>query len=285
MDSFEYFKSLIQQDINELEKQNYDNSQIEKINNFFDLFLNPNPNFDSRVNINIEQRINHLYESEKKGINPDERNRIAKSIDTDVKYWFGVIKNSFTVHSIGDIHQFWAEIDDLLQIEEFIISLYTEEMTIKYTNELNCYRKRVLLLLSEKSKKYNISNEKFYISDFDRKEALKKFNNYLPLIKETENTYIPPKFDSKPYESLKRKKYILKNIMSILLLLTLIILGILSYNYDTTLFKIYIFIILFPSFRSYRWHNRFRESKRDVERNEKQIFNYVKNSFEKDFRK
>lgn len=75
MDSFEYFKSLIQQDINELEKQNYDNSQIEKINNFFDLFLNSNLNFDSRVNINIEQRINHLYESEKKGINPHKRNR------------------------------------------------------------------------------------------------------------------------------------------------------------------------------------------------------------------
>ena len=64
-----------------------------------------------------------------------------------------------------------------------------------------------------------------------------------------------------------------------------LILGILSYNYDTTLFKIYIFIILFPSFSSYRWHNRFRESKRDVERNEKQIFNYIKNSIEKDIRK
>lgn len=282
MDSFEYFKSLIQQDINELEKQNYDNSQIEKINNFFDLFLNSNPNFDSRVNINIEQRINHLYESEKKGINPHERNKIAKSIDNDVAHCFGVAKYSFTDRNIGYIYRFWDEIDDLLQIEEFIISLYTEEMTIKYTNELNCYRKRVLLLLSEKSKNYNISNEKFYISDFDRKEALKKFNNYLALIKETENTYIPPKFDSKPYESLKRKKYIFK----ILLLLTLIILGIWSYNYDTTLFKIYIFIILFPSFRSCYRHRFFiRKSKHRVERSEKQIFNYVKNSFEKDVRK
>lgn len=152
MDNFEYFKNLIKKDLNELKKQEPYSQKTEKIEDFFTIFLNPT--FKSCVNINIEQRIKHLEEAEKDGFKPEERNRIAKNIDNDVKDWFIIIKNQFTdskYKSVEQIERFFNEIDELIQIEEFIISLYIKEMQITYINNLNCYRKRILVIRKKKT--------------------------------------------------------------------------------------------------------------------------------------
>ena len=152
MDNFEYFKHLNQKDLNELKKRESYSNKTEKIEDFFTMFLNPT--FKSRVNINIKQRIKHLEEAEKDGFNPEERNRTAKSIDNDVEDWFTMIKNQFTdskYKSVEQIERFFNEIDALIQIEEFIISLYIKEMQITYINNLNCYRKRILVIRKKKT--------------------------------------------------------------------------------------------------------------------------------------
>lgn len=157
-----------------------------------------------------------------------------------------MINNQFTdskYKSIKQVERLFDEIDALIQIEEFIISLYIEEMKNTYINNLNCYRKRILFFLSEKSKVYNTLEGKFYITDADRIELLKKFNNYLKCVRKAENTYIPPMFDQKLHESAKNKKDIAKKIILILIICMLIVFGIWSYIYEKLLFRLFITII------------------------------------------
>lgn len=45
-----------------------------------------------------------------------------------------------------------------------------------------------------------------------------KFNNYLDAVREVENTYVPPKFDKKLYESLKNRIDISRKIISIIVI-------------------------------------------------------------------
>lgn len=290
MDNFEYFKHLNQKDLNELKKREPYSQKTEKIEDFFTMFLNPT--FKSRVNINIEQRIKHLEEVEKEGFNPQERNRTAKNIDNDVEDWFAMINNQFidSKHkSIEQVERFFNEIDALIQIEEYIISLYIKEMQIAYINNLNCYRKRILLFLSEKSKVYNTLDGKFYITDVDRTKLLEKFNNYLDDVREVENTYIPPKFDTNLYESLENKINISKKIILTIVLSVLIAFGIWAYTYDKLLFGLLIAIIFAIVVVKLRGLSRMNQRKlwnlKNTKKLENQIFNDIENKVEKNIKR
>lgn len=263
MDYFEYFKEVAQREIAEMKKRNPNSQKTKDIEEIFSMILNPN--FETRSNINVEQimktlqekeenglnidveqRIKNLYEREKSGFNPQLRDTIANSIDSDVGDWFFMIKNQFmsSKHkSISSVERFFKEIDALIQIEELAISLYIKEMPNMYIVNMNGCKKRILLLLSEKSKAYKtLEGELYYLSDDSKLELLKKFNQYLEEIKELEKTYVPPMFDKKLY-GVEGKRKIIKTIILFLIWGILIGLGIWSYIYDKTVFKLFIAII------------------------------------------
>ena len=242
---------------------------------FLTMFLNPT--FKSRVNINIEQRLKHLEKAEKDGFNPEERNKTAQCIDNDVEDWFTMIKNQFTdskYKSVEQIERFFNEIDALIQIEEFIISLYIKEMQNTYIYNLNCYRKRILVLLSEKSKEYKTTEGIFYIKDEDKRTVLEKFNNYLEKIHKEEKNYVPPKFNTKLYELSQKRK----NITIRIIICISIILAIFLYTYDKFVFRTFI-VVVFLSIAIFGMNSYRRRKNREFWN--KKTSNLIINEIEK----
>lgn len=250
---------------------------------FYDL------SYESRVNINLEQRTKHLREVEKNGINKIERNKIAKSIDNDVEDWFVMINNDFKNDknkTINEIERFFKEIDKFIEIEEFIISLYIEDMQQIYQENLNSYRKRILVLLSEKSKSYKTIYGIFYINDDEKRTLLEKFNNNLEKICDVEKTYVPPMFDKKMYGISQKRKHIAKRIILGIIICITIILAIFLYTYDKYILKAFI-VVVFSSIAILGMNRFQRKRNREFwdKRTSNLIINEIENKFENNNKK
>lgn len=273
------FEKVIKEAADDLKKrETYNKNDID---NFFTSFYNLS--YEARANINVEQRINHLKEVEKNGINKIERNKIAKSIDSDVDDWFVMINNDFKNDknkTINEIERFFKEIDKFIEIEEFIISLYIEDMQQIYQENVNSYRKRILVLLSEKSKSYKTIYGKFYINDEEKRAHWEKFNNNLEKICDVEKTYVPPMFDKKMYGISQKRKHIAKRMILGIILCIAIILTIFIYIYDKYIFKSFI-VVIFLSVAILEM-NRFKR-KRNREFRDKRTANLIINQIEDKF--
>ena len=249
---------------------------------FFTKFYNLS--YESRVNIDVEQRIKYLEEVEKNGINKIERNKIAKSIYNDVEDWFEMINNDFKNDknkTINEIERFFKEIDKFIEIEEFIISLYIEDMQQIYQENLNSYRKRILVLLSEKSKSYKTIEGIFYINDDEKRILLEKFNNHLEKICDVEKTYVPPMFDKKMYGISQERKHIAKRIILSIIICIAIILAIFLYTYDKYIFKAFI-VVVFSSIAIFEMNRFQRKRNREFwdKKSANLIINQIENKFE-----
>lgn len=302
MYNYDYLRELIEEEVNELKKRN---PQSEKTKQMIEMLTKgySKSTYKSSPKINIEDRIKEIEEVEKAGFNPQKRDMIARSIDNDVEESFTNIKyQCFRYQSIEEVECFFKDIDTLIQIEEVIIDLYIKEMRITYINNLNIYRKRILSLLSEKSKVYRIvdndfykidnkrfiTDKEFYITDEERTRLLEKFNHYLDEIKIVENTYLAPIFDRTLYESLEKKKDISKKRNIIILISILIIVGIVLGMHNIKLVKIYIMLIATIILtKSRRWRKNQHKKLWDLKETEKlkeQILNDIEMEVEKNIR-
>lgn len=274
------FEKVIKEAADELKKrETYNKNDID---DFFTSFYNLS--YESRVNIDVEQRIKYLEEIEKNGINKIERNKIAKSIDNDVEDWLMMINNDFKNDknkTMNEIERFFKEIDKFIEIEEFILSLYIEDMQQIYQENLHSYRKRILVLLSEKSKSYKTIEGIFYINDDEKRILLEKFNNHLEKICDVEKTYVPPMFDKKMYGISQKRKHIAKRIILSIIICIAIILSIFLYTYDKYIFKAFI-VVIFSSIAIWEMIRFQRKRKREFrdKRTTNLIINQIENKFE-----
>ena len=253
MDDFEQFKKFIQQDIDNAKEKGKEIQNVEKAEKFLNLFLNRTE--ETNININIDQRLNYLNGLEDSEKYLQEKNRIAQSIDLDVRDCFMMIKNKLFLSKRNDANKiiaFFNEIDELIRTEETLISVYTKSIQITGTNYSNFFKKRILLLISEKSKVYHTFEGKFFVTDDERKKMLEKFEGYLQDIQKTEKTYIPPKFNKVAYEALNRRIHTTKKILIAFVLVFLIIAGWWLFKYQKEWFgKFIVFIPLLLSLKQY----------------------------------
>ena len=238
-EAYSYFKRVVEQDC--------DNWEANYMKGLCLLWLANLKNGNESFTIAINTIKNSIKLLEKSETNSKQRNIIAKNIDEYAyAYQEACIENfnNIVYRSKGNIDILFKQLDEIIRLEKFAISLYIEKMPTSYKNTINNYKKRIVFCLSEKSKVFEITGDIVYLTDTEREKSLNEYNKYVKEIKNIEKNYNPTIFDEKNYQANSKKKDIIISIISVVGILILIGLAIWLFTYNIFIFGAVVFFII-----------------------------------------
>lgn len=238
-EAYSYFKRVVEQDC--------DNWEANYMKGLCLLWLSNLKNGSESFNIAINTIKNSIKLLEKNEINSKQRNIIAKNINEYAyAYQETCIKNfnNIDYRVKGHIEILFKQLDEVIRLEKFAISLYVGEMQTSYKNTLNDYKKRIVFCLSEKSKVFETNDGNVYLKDIEREKALNEYNKYVEEIRTIEKSYTPPIFDNKTYETNNNRKDTIISVVLVIGVIILIGVGIWLFTYNIFLFGAVVFIII-----------------------------------------
>lgn len=238
-EAYSYFKRVVEQDC--------DNWEANYMKGLCLLWLANLKDGNQSFNIAINTIKNSIKLLDKNENNSKQRNIIAKNID---KYAYAYQEtciecfNNIANRSKGNIEVAFKQLDEVIRLEKFAISLYVGEMQKSYKNTLNDYKKRIVFCLSEKSKVFDTNDGKVYLTDTEREKSLNEYNKYVEEIKNIDKKYTPPVFDGKNYEANNNLKATIISIVAVIGILILIGLAIWLFTYNIFLFGAVVYLII-----------------------------------------